>query len=238
MKALAPSMDTIGLHGHAVDAVALLFGALTDPGAVVPRSSGHTQSRIIYFPGPHAAAAEKGAQRALAAARVVLAQSGFSIEPCELPSEFGELAAANRVIMAFESAVSLAEEYNGHRALLSPAVIELIETGRATTASGYHRARTLATRSRDALTRVLRGTDVLMTFSAPGEAPLRSAGTGDSLFNRGWTVMGVPCMTLPFGRGDRAGLPLGIQFVGSPNQDWGLLALGARIEQLFQPFNR
>jgi Asp-tRNA(Asn)/Glu-tRNA(Gln) amidotransferase A subunit family amidase len=70
---------------------------------------------------------------------------------------------------------------------------------------------------------LMRGYDLLLTPSARGEAPQGLASTGDSVFNRIWTMLGVPCITLPRGRGPQ-GLPLGIQLVSAIEQDTALLA--------------
>jgi len=69
----------------------------------------------------------------------------------------------------------------------------------------------------------MRDYDFLVTPSAPGEAPATLATTGNSVFNRVWTLMGVPCVTLPSGTGP-SGLPLGVQLVGSFDGDTALLA--------------
>jgi amidase len=76
------------------------------------------------------------------------------------------------------------------------------------------------------------GVDAVLTLGAPGQAPLKSTGTGSSTFNRVWTTLGVPCLTLPFGKGE-AELPLGVQFVGALNEDCQLLALGTKFEAIF-----
>jgi amidase len=52
--------------------------------------------------------------------------------------------------------------------------------------------------------------DLILTPSVPGEAPLGLAATGSSAFNVVWSVLGWPCLHIPFGR-SRHGLPLGIQ---------------------------
>ena len=65
--------------------------------------------------------------------------------------------------------------------------------------------------------------DVLLTPSAPGEAPAGMGSTGSSLVNRTWTLLGVPCVTLPAGRG-ASGLPLGVQFVAACDEDRRALA--------------
>jgi len=65
--------------------------------------------------------------------------------------------------------------------------------------------------------------DFLLTPSAPSEAPASLASTGDPVFNRAWTLLGVPCVTLPFGKGPH-GLPLALQLVGPHEADMPLLA--------------
>ena len=69
----------------------------------------------------------------------------------------------------------------------------------------------------------MREIDFLLTPSAPGEAPDRLDTTGSSLFNRVLTLLGVPCVTLPYGTGPH-GLPLGVQLVGRAERDMELLA--------------
>jgi len=65
--------------------------------------------------------------------------------------------------------------------------------------------------------------DVLLAPSSIGEAPAGLDGTGDPLFCRSWTLLGLPCVHLPFARG-RTGLPVGLQLVGAYGDDHRLLA--------------
>jgi Asp-tRNA(Asn)/Glu-tRNA(Gln) amidotransferase A subunit family amidase len=66
------------------------------------------------------------------------------------------------------------------------------------------------------------GVDMLLTPSAPDEAPAGIERTGSSLFNRNWTLLGLPCITLPAGRGPHQ-LPLGMQLVADYDDDERLL---------------
>ena len=73
--------------------------------------------------------------------------------------------------------------------------------------------------------------EVLVTVSAPGEAPRGLASTGDAVFCRLWTLLVPPCLHLPVSRGP-SGLPLGVQLV-APDGDEGAL-LGAAEWMLAQ----
>jgi Asp-tRNA(Asn)/Glu-tRNA(Gln) amidotransferase A subunit family amidase len=60
-----------------------------------------------------------------------------------------------------------------------------------------------------------------------GEPPPLSAGvTGDPLFCRPWTLLGVPALSVPGARGSH-GLPVGVQLVAPAGGDARVLGAGA-----------
>jgi Asp-tRNA(Asn)/Glu-tRNA(Gln) amidotransferase A subunit family amidase len=71
--------------------------------------------------------------------------------------------------------------------------------------------------------------DILLTPSAPGEAPEGLGWTGDPAFNFVWTSLHVPCVTVPAGTGPK-GLPLGIQVIGRRGDDRATLAWARWVE--------
>ena len=79
---------------------------------------------------------------------------------------------------------------------------------------------------RDYFGMVMRTLDALLTPAASGEAPAGLRHTGSPMFNRIWTLLGVPCVTYPVGFGPN-GLPLGVQVVGAHGGDDHLLACAA-----------
>ncbi|MBY0336356.1 MAG: amidase, partial [Acetobacteraceae bacterium] len=80
-----------------------------------------------------------------------------------------------------------------------------------------------------ALGAALDGWDVILTSSAPGEAPRGLAETGDPVCNTLWTLAHLPSATFPAGRGPH-GLPLGLQVVGHWGRDGTMLRWAAWIE--------
>ncbi len=82
---------------------------------------------------------------------------------------------------------------------------------------------TLARKCRARLAEAFAGNDVLLTASAQGEAPIGLESTGDPVFNRNWTLLHVPCVTIPFSIGP-AGMPVGVQLVAQPGEHERLLS--------------
>jgi Asp-tRNA(Asn)/Glu-tRNA(Gln) amidotransferase A subunit family amidase len=65
--------------------------------------------------------------------------------------------------------------------------------------------------------RVFGDSRVLVTPAAASEAP-GLASTGDPRFNRLWTLLGWPAMSVP-GQVGSTGMPVGVQLIGRPGGD-------------------
>ncbi len=72
--------------------------------------------------------------------------------------------------------------------------------------------------------------DVIITPSAPGEAPRGLETTGNPMFATPWTFCGVPTLTLPLLQGE-SGLPVGVQLVGQFRDDARLLRTARWVMQ-------
>jgi Asp-tRNA(Asn)/Glu-tRNA(Gln) amidotransferase A subunit family amidase len=65
--------------------------------------------------------------------------------------------------------------------------------------------------------------DILIAASATGEAPLIKGGTGDPIFCRDWSMLGLPCININVASGP-SGLPVGVQLIAGPGKDQFLLS--------------
>src|SRR5262249_41193273 len=72
------------------------------------------------------------------------------------------------------------------------------------------------------------GVDALATPATIGPAPDRST-TGDPAFNSPWSYTGLPAVNFPIGLSPD-GLPLGLQLIGRPGGEVGLLAIARWCE--------
>jgi Asp-tRNA(Asn)/Glu-tRNA(Gln) amidotransferase A subunit family amidase len=122
------------------------------------------------------------------------------------------------VIIDFEAARAFEFEYQNHRDKLSPSLLASIETGWCFSRAQYDAAMARAVEYRATLGQSFNEYDFLLTPSAAGEAPEGLASTGNSLFNRLWTLFGVPCVNVPAYTGPK-GLPIGVQVVGPYGAD-------------------
>jgi Asp-tRNA(Asn)/Glu-tRNA(Gln) amidotransferase A subunit family amidase len=227
IKPLALSFDTIGLLARSADDVALLMSAL-DASMMTDRSPDAVLPLIGYCPTPFWSRAEESSRRALEDARKMLRDAGLTVADVELPSSFIDLAAANYDLIAAESAVFLGDEYRHHRAELPPALCAQIERGLATTPEQFHTARAAIVQCSIEMEHIFEDFDVLLTPSAPGEAPEGLASIGDAIFNGTWTSIHLPCLTIPTTRGPK-NLPVGVQLVGRHGRDADLLSIARYI---------
>jgi Asp-tRNA(Asn)/Glu-tRNA(Gln) amidotransferase A subunit family amidase len=220
----APSLDTLGVLVREVADVAPLLTAL---GAPVSVSSLTRPPKIGLWRSAQWSQASAAMHSRLEEVATTLSRAGASIRELDpLPDE-ARLSEDQAVIMAAEAVQSFdALRPSG---ALSPQLTALLDRGMAVRPYDLEAAKVRAGQAWTAMTRALSGLDVLLTPSAPGEAPAGLASTGDPIFNRVVTLLGFPAVSLPAGTGP-AGLPLGVQLVGAPLGEAALLAVATWTE--------
>ncbi len=134
------------------------------------------------------------------------------------------------IVQEFEAHQALAWEYRTHYDAMPPLLRAKLDETRGILPADYDEARRIANRGRKALAKIFDDVDVLLTFSAPGAAPKGLASTGDTRFNRLWTLMGVPCVNVPATVAD-GGLPVGVQVIARFGNDAGALAAARFVEE-------
>ncbi|MFL9921142.1 amidase [Paraburkholderia fungorum] len=229
IKSLSETLDTVGGFARTVRDVALLGAVLTGD----TRLNGEFQPvrpRIGLCPTSEWAHVSSDVQRAWAEAVHVLAPQAAYVSDAVLPPDLPDLVALQKAIMAFEMSRALAYELSTNKARLSAALQELLVNG--TKISGAtHLQNQRATASAQArVDSLFDDFDVLLTPSAAGEAPPGIDATGDPLFCRTWTLLGLPCVHIPFARGSQ-NLPVGLQLVGRWGDDHKLLAIAEWISE-------
>jgi len=231
VKSLSESLDTVGCFGRGVRDVALLGAVLTGDPRLLGLDAA-TAPRLGLCQTPEWPHADADTQRAWAQAVGLLAPLAAACADTALPAGFAALVPLQKATMAHEAARALAYERVNHRGQLSAALCALLDEGLAVSGEtqAVHMAEAAVLRRQvDAL---FVSHDVLLAPSTSGTAPAGLQATGDPLFCRAWTLLGLPCVHLPFTRGAN-GLPLGLQLVGRHGDDHRLLAVAQwAIERL------
>ena len=135
-------------------------------------------------------------------------------ETIELPASFDAALDAHWTILAFEFARAMAYEFYNHADQLSPQARRPPRAWLCDPFADYAAACALVVARRREFAPIMAGYDVLLTPAAAGEAPEGLTGPSDLLFQRFWTVLHVPAITLPGFVGPQ-NLPVGIQLIGA-----------------------
>ena len=233
MKCFAWSLDTVGLFARTVAEVGDFARAASGQRimAPTPREPGEWTIGIPdAYPWGQVSAS---AQRAMARAAEVLHGAGVRLVSCSLPSWAADAFAAHDTVQGWEAARALALEMDTGLDRLSPLLRDYLLACREITDEAYAVAQAVSRQARFDCREWLAGVDVLLTPSAPDEAPLGYASTGASTFNRAWTLLGTPCLSVPGAVGVNK-RPMGLQLIAPPGHDSDCLAAGLLLERLLR----
>ena len=229
MKIMSDSLDTVGTIARSVADCALFAGAVSGRDLGDPDNKPDRVPRIGICRSPTWNAAGPETEALLARVTTALAQAGAAVTDRELPDRFNALIEAHPMIMNSESARALGWELLHHADQISDGLRERLSFGLNQPQAALANAYTVFETTRHAFPETMADLDILVTPSAPGEAPKGLDWTGDPAFNFIWTSLHVPCVTVPAGTGPN-GLPLGIQIVGRRNDDRAVLAWARWVE--------
>ena len=224
------SLDTVGAMARSVEDIALFRAALMAIPYEKPQLPARPP-RLALCRTMHWDRAQPEGKAMLESAAARLRAAGAEIVDSELPAECADISETQRRHSAYEAPRNHAPELHRHAALLSDDLLAngRIAAGRELSLDDFRAAWRRADRARAATSEWARGFDAILTLPAPGQAPKGLGSTGDAIFNSLWTLLYVPCLTLPAGAGPD-GLPVGIQLVGRRHDDARLLDIGIWVE--------
>ena len=222
VKPLAGSFDTVGLFARSVDDCALVAGVLAGDERKPAPLDAVAPSRIGLWRTPAWRHAEAATVRAVETAARELAACGVIVEEIALPAEFELFLDAQSVVLRFEAARVFAFERTRRADLLSPSSRDELAAGATIPRQTYLDAQALIARCRTLFAAAIAPFDLMLSASAPGEAPAGLGNTGEAMFNRWTSGLHVPCVNVPAFSGP-GGLPVGVQLIGAQGEDLRLL---------------
>jgi Asp-tRNA(Asn)/Glu-tRNA(Gln) amidotransferase A subunit family amidase len=238
----SPTLDTVGVYGRSLADLALLTDALSahDPSDDVSYDRARTSlsamlaagvgtsPRLGFLKSPAWPQADAAAQAALGG---FVKSLGGVAEEVTIPALDGIIEHHANVMGGENSAYYgplLARSPEG----ISQKLSERLKIGANIPAGDY--VRSLAARQAiyGAVSKVLDGYSAFITLSSTGPAPKSLESTGNAVFNGLWTLLGVPCVSLPLLKVD--GMPLGVQLIGKRHDEGRLLATARWLELRLQ----
>jgi len=228
MKCFSSSIDTVGLFARGVGDVAYFADALSGQ-----RTSSAMDSGTPIFGVPESypwTAPSDNAVAVLDIAIRAIERAGGCVRAVRFEPWMAELIHSHATIQGFEAFQTLGYEYDRHRERLSPMLRDFLDRAAEIAPRQHREALAFAQRAVHAsLPALFVGIDAVLTPSAPDEAPVGLASTGDPAFNRNWTLLGTPCVSIPGLKGARGG-HVGVQVIGPRGEDEKTLAAAAFVE--------
>jgi Asp-tRNA(Asn)/Glu-tRNA(Gln) amidotransferase A subunit family amidase len=220
VMSLSPNLDTLGFLAREVEDFELARSVLCGS---APVELPDFPLRISLFRGPHWMDGSIEMRDVCHRAMVTLKTAGAQVGELACPEVFKKLTDAQKTVMAYDVAHARIYEYSRYPDQISAQFRDLFESGLEISRTDFQNACITGDRAARILESLFIDTDVILTPAAPGEAPAGLDATGDPLFSRGWNLLQVPCVSIPYGKGPN-GLPLSVQLVGRLGADDDLLA--------------
>ncbi|TCH99846.1 amidase [Roseococcus sp. SYP-B2431] len=216
MKVMSESLDTIGLMAGSLADIAFAMTALTGVDHALPQPG--KAPRLALVMGPSAKLAAPETLELMDKVAYAARAKGATVTPLELGAPFATAYELHPHVMNMESAEAMGWELDHAREGLSAVLRERLDWAMGEPRAKLAEGRAAFQAAQDGFAAAISGYDAVLTPSAPGEAPEGLASTGDAAFNSLWTLLHVPAVTIPAGKGPK-GLPLGAQIVTPRGQD-------------------
>ena len=233
-KHYSPHLDTIGLLGRGARDLGLLarvFRLATDEEL---RPCDIRGLRIAICQTPMWEHADRDAQEALHEAGRRLTAAGASVVPLLLSAPFALLTGQHDNIMQDGGRGAFLPEYLSEPQRLHADFKRKVENQFGLTGAHMREVLDAAALRRIDFEREFGGADAVLTLSAPGVAPVGIDTQGMATFNRIWTALHVPCISIPGMKGSN-GLPIGMQLVQRRYEDARLLQVAEAVAAVLDP---
>lgn len=241
MSPLARPLDHPGIYARSLEDIARVGDVLMqhDPADLDMRSQPNANlmsavksgasakaPRIAFVKGPMWVAAEPYMDDLFTG---VLDTLGDTAQEIEMTGVFDQALDCHSTVMMANIIANLGDYVRDHADLLHPETLRRTKDSFGILAEDYIKAIEFRDTIAAAVDRIFDNWDVIITPAAPGEAPIGLEGTGNAIFQKLWTLVGTPSVTLPKLSGPN-GMPIGVQVIGRVGGDADLFKHALWIE--------
>ncbi len=230
MSPLARPLDHPGIYARSLEDVARVGDVLmqSDPADFDMR--GHPNAhlldaikagapksapRIAFVKGPMWVAAEPYMDEMF---KGVVDTLGETAQEIEMTGVFDQALDCHVTVMMANIIANLGDYIREHPDQLHPETLRRTKDSFSILAEDYIKAIEFRDTIAAAIDHVFEKWDVIITPAAPGEAPVGLDSTGNAIFQKLWTLVGTPTVTLPKLTGPN-GMPIGVQVIGRVGHD-------------------
>ena len=216
IRHLRPTIDTMGLFARSIEDIALLRSVLVagEPAMREPTD----RVRIGICRTMRWGEAQPETVDAVESAARVLAAAGADIVDAELPDVFAGIEETFNIIVQVEGLRAMDWEVRHHLATMNNWLKQSLGAANSSKQLQYSKAQAHSLACQRALAEIFERCDAIITPSTCGEAPADLVSISNSAFNRVWTLMRGPCLTVPAFTGPNR-MPVGLQIVGPAGKD-------------------
>ena len=234
-------LDHIGVFGRSVEDVALLSKVLIkkdnfDPATVyysaenmlVETKKGPLfEPKFIFYKTDYWKNIEKKSREAF---EYFIKSFKKNIEVFDNPSYFKDIHKYHQIMYETDLANNFGLYYKKYKKKLSKPMQDAIVKGNKHSAKEYAEALDFMKRSYESYEEVFEDYHGVLSPSSPGVAPKGLKSTGTAEFNKVWSYLGTPCISLPLLEGEN-NLPLGVQLIGNKYDDHRFLGVANWLEK-------
>ena len=234
------TLDHIGMFGRTVQDVALLAKALIkkdhhDPATIYYSVDNMIEEikkgplfkpKFIFYKSDYWKMVDKKSRESFE----YFIKSFKNIEVFDTPSYFKEIHKYHQIIHETDLANNFSMYYKKYKTKLSKYMQTAIAKGNKHSAKDYAEAIDFKKRSYESYKEVFEDYHGVLSPSSPGVAPKGLKSTGTAEFNKVWSYLGVPCISLPLLEGEN-NLPLGVQLTGDLYDDHRFLGVANWLEK-------
>ena len=159
-----------------------------------------------------------------------------NIEVFDTPSYFKEINKYHQIIHETDLANNFSSYYKKYKKKLSKYMQTAISNGNKYSAKDYAEAIDFMKRSYESYKEVFEDYHGILSPSSPGVAIKGLKSTGTAEFNKVWSYLGTPCISLPLLQGEN-NLPLGVQLIGDRYDDQRFLGVAKWLEKQSKNYN-
>ena len=235
------SLDQIGMFGRKVEDVAMLAKVLIKKDKYDPATIHYSTENIltetkkgpifepkfIFYKTDHWKIIDKKSRESF---EYFIKSFKKNIEIFDTPSYFKDIHKYHQIIHETDLANNFSVYFKKFKNKLSKYMQDAISNGNKYTAKEYAEAIDFMKRSYESYEEVFEDYHGVLSPSSPGVAPKGLKSTGTAEFNKVWSYLGTPCISLPLLEGEN-NLPLGVQLIGDKYDDHRFLGVAKWLEK-------